>query len=122
MKNHVSISDTLYPQLGPNARDYFSLIREGGLTQYILDASFVIGHDAPPSHIQTSLRLFCGCAANALVGSTIPLKYTDSPGGLDWVITARSVEKLQDESEGAGGPCGAGGVGTCCPCSPEEDA
>ena len=53
---------------------------------------------------------------------TIPLKSTDSPGEQNWVITARSVDKLQDESEGAGGPCGAGGVGNMCPCSPEEDA
>ena len=29
---------------------------------------------------------------------------------------------LQDESEDAGGPCGAGGVGICCSCCPEEDA
>ena len=43
--------------------------------------------------------------------NTNPLKSTDSPGGQNWVITARSVDKLQDESEGAGGPCGAGGVG-----------
>ena len=53
---------------------------------------------------------------------TILLKDTDSPGGQNWVITARSVEKLQDESGGTGGPCGAGGVGICCPCSPEEYA
>ena len=30
-------------------------------------------------------------------------------------MIARSVEKLQDESEGASGPCGAGGVGNRCP-------
>ena len=81
------------------------------------------------SPIQESLLLLCDCAANALVGTilaelldTNPIKSTDSPGGQNWVITARSVEKLQDESEGAGVPCGAGGVGIRCPCSPEEDA
>ena len=53
---------------------------------------------------------------------TDPLKSTDSPGGKNWVITVRSAEKLQDESEGDGVPCGDGGVGIRCPCSPEEDA
>ena len=53
---------------------------------------------------------------------TIPLKSTDSLGGQNWVITARSVEKLQNDSEGAGGPYGVGGVGNRCPCSLKEDA
>ena len=75
------------------------------------------------------LRLLCDCDANALFGTilaelldTNPLQSTDSPEGQNWVITARSVEKLQDESEDAGVPCGAGGVGIRCLCSPEEDA
>ena len=100
-----------------------------GHTQYILDASFVVWHDAPLSPIQNLLRLLCDCAANALVCTilaalldTDPLKSTDSPGGPNWVIAARLVEKLQDELEGAGVPYGAGGVGIWCPYSPEEDA
>ena len=79
--------------------------------------------------IQKSLRLFRDCAINALIGiilakllDTVPLKSTDLPGGQNWVITARSVEKCQDESEDAGGPCGAGDVGNRYPCSLEEDA
>ena len=71
----------------------------------------------------------CEIVLNALVGTflaelldTTPLEYADSPGGQNWVIAARSVEKLQDESEGAGVPCGAGGVGIRCPCFPEENA
>ena len=124
MKNHVNIPDTLYPQPIVSLLVITSrLPGRGVLTQYILDALFVM------SPIQKSLRLFCDCAANALVGTilvklldTVPLKYIGSPEGHNWVITARSVEKLPDESEGAGGPCGASGVGICCPCSPEEDA
>ena len=49
----------------------------------------------------------------ALVGITLtellntnPLISTDSPGGQNWVITALLAEKLQDESEGVGLPCG----------------
>ena len=46
---------------------------------------------------------------------TDTLKSTDSPGRQNWVITAQSVGKLEDESEGVSGPCGAGGVGNRCP-------
>ena len=38
------------------------------------------------------------------------------------VERVRSAKKLQGESEGAGVPCGASGVGIRYPCSPKEDA
>ena len=44
----------------------------------------------------------------------IQLEGTNSPGGQTWVITAQSVEKFRDESDGTGGPSGAGGEGICC--------
>ena len=86
MKKHGNMADTPYPEPSSVAGNYSSLVK-GSLTQYILDASFVMWHDVPLSPIQKSLRLFCGCAANALVGTilselldTTPVEYTDSPG------------------------------------------
>ena len=91
-------------------------------------------HDAPLSLIQISLLLSLDYAANALgrkllvngLGTPagtllveplyrIPFEDTNSPGRQNWVITARSFENFQDESDGTGGPCGAGGADICCP-------
>ena len=87
VKKHANMSDIFYPKPSSSLVITPRWSRGGGLTQYILDASFVMWHDAPLSPIQNSLRLFCGCAANALVGTilaelldTTPLEYTDSPG------------------------------------------
>ena len=62
-----------------------------------------------------------------LLTDGLPLEDTDSPGGENRVITARSVEKSQDGSEGTSRPRGAGGESICCCCGGpfsdrEEDA
>ena len=71
---------------------------------------------------EAGLATLTGIVLDELL-DTIPLKDTDSPGGQNWVITAQSVEKLQDESEGIDGPCGAGAVSIyCLHFPPEEEA
>ena len=56
-----------------------------------------------------------------LTGSTLvklldrmPLEDSDLPGRENCVVTVRSVEEFQDESEGIRGLCGVGGEGICC--------
>ena len=93
----------------------------GGLTQYIMVASFVMWHDAPLPSIQISLLLlFLECVANARGGKLlvsglctlaetflvellyrIPFEDKIPPGGQNWVITACwLVEEFHHESEG----------------------
>ena len=46
--------------------------------------------------------------------ATLALGTKDLPGGANCARVAQSVEKLQDDSDGTGGPYGSGGAAAGC--------